>query len=114
MRRTRLPDADLSLTGADSLGVQPQRPGTMPELSRFFGIVIRMYYLDHDPPHFHASYGGSEALVRIRPFSVIAGAVPTRVLALVREWATLNEDALLDNWRRLRTDQTLLPIAPLE
>ena len=43
----------------------------MPEISRFLGIVIRMYFLDHDPPHFHATYAGAEAQIRIRPVGVL-------------------------------------------
>jgi hypothetical protein len=57
----------------------------MPEISRFFGIVIRMYFNDHGPPHFHAAYDGAEATVRIFPAGVRAGRLPPRVLALVVE-----------------------------
>jgi hypothetical protein len=86
----------------------------MPEISRFFGIVIRMYFNDHDPPHFHASYAGAEAQVRISPLGVLNGALPPRALALVVEWASLHERQLLDNWERLHTDQAPVRIAPLE
>ncbi|MBC7842005.1 MAG: DUF4160 domain-containing protein [Gemmatimonadaceae bacterium] len=64
----------------------------MPEISRFFGIVIRMYYLDHNPPHVHAHCGGSTAVIRISPFDVIFGDLPPRALAMVREWATLHQN----------------------
>jgi Domain of unknown function (DUF4160) len=73
-----------------------------------------MYYLDHNPPHFHVSYAGQEALLRISPCEILAGEVPGRVLALVVNWATLHEDALLDNWRRLRGDFPPVAIPPLE
>ena len=63
----------------------------MPEISRFLGIVIRMYFLDHDPPHFHAAYAGAEAQIRIRPLGVLGGTLPPRALALVVEWASLHE-----------------------
>jgi hypothetical protein len=86
----------------------------MPEISRFFGIVIRMYFFDHDPPHFHAIYGEAEAKVRIAPFGLLAGSLPPRVLALVLEWATLHEEELMRNWRRLHHDEPPLRIAPLE
>jgi hypothetical protein len=86
----------------------------VPEISRFFGIVIRMYFLDHDPPHFHATYGEAEALVRITPRSVIRGSLPPRALALVMEWASIRQEALLANWHRLRHDQLPDRIAPLE
>jgi len=86
----------------------------VPEISRFLGIVIRMYFLDHDPPHFHATYGESEALVRITPLGVVRGSLPPRALALVMEWASIRRDALLANWHRLRDDQLPARIAPLE
>jgi hypothetical protein len=86
----------------------------MPEISRFFGIVIRMYFFDHEPPHFHASYGGSEARVRIEPIGVLSGDLPPRPLALVVEWARLHRSELLDNWCRLYSDEPPQRVAPLE
>ena len=86
----------------------------MPEISRFLGIVIRMYFLDHDPPHFHAAYAGAEAQIRIQPVGLLNGALPSRALALVVEWATLHQAELLENWRRLHTDEPAAKIAPLE
>ena len=59
----------------------------MPELCRFYGVRIKMYYDDHNPPHFHAEYGGDEALISIDTFDVIAGELPSRALGLVYEWA---------------------------
>ncbi len=85
----------------------------MPEISRFFGIVIRMYFSDHEPPHFHAFYSGAEAQLRITPVGVLHGQLPPRALALVIEWASLHEQDLLANWHRLQTDQTPERIAPL-
>ena len=86
----------------------------MPEICRFFGIVIRMYFLDHAPPHFHARYGDSEAQIRIEPVGLLAGHLPARALALVVEWATLHQDELRENWRRLHADEPPARIAPLE
>lgn len=86
----------------------------MPEISRFFGVVIRMYFRDHGHPHFHASYGGVEVRVTIAPPSLLDGSLPPRVLALVLEWATLHEAALLANWHRLKTGEPPRRIAPLE
>ena len=86
----------------------------MPEISRFLGIVIRMYFLDHDPPHFRAAYAGAEAQIRIQPIGLLNGALPPRALALVVEWATIHQAELLDNWRRLHTDEPAAKIAPLE
>lgn len=68
----------------------------MPEISRFFGIVIRMYYDDHGIPHFHASYGGHEAKVGINPIQVIEGEIPKRALSLVLEWTALHQKDLAE------------------
>ena len=57
----------------------------MPEISRFFGIVIQMYYNDHAPPHFHARYGGHKALIAIETLAVLNGHLPPRTLGLVVE-----------------------------
>ena len=81
----------------------------MPEISRCLGIVIRMYFLDHDQPHFHATYSGAEARIRIRPVGLLGGALPPLALALAVEWATLQAE-LLENWRRLHTDEPPVPI----
>ncbi len=62
----------------------------MPEISRFFGIVIKMFFDDHNPPHFHAFYGEDEVLIDIRAISAFAGKLPPRALGLVVEWATLH------------------------
>ena len=63
----------------------------MPELSRFYGIVVRMFSNDHGPPHFHAYYGSDEALVAIETLSVFAGRLPPRAMGLVVEWASLHQ-----------------------
>lgn len=86
----------------------------MPEISRFFGIVIRMFFDDHNPPHFHAAYGDDEALIDIRNFSVFAGRLPPRVTGLVVEWATLHREELFVDWQRARNQQRLMAIDPLE
>ncbi|MCO6453825.1 MAG: DUF4160 domain-containing protein [Pirellulaceae bacterium] len=85
----------------------------MPEISRFFGISIRMYFDDHAPPHFHAIYSGSEAEFGIAPLTVLRGKFPRRALGLVLEWAELHQDELLANWRRLHNDEAPLVIDPL-
>jgi len=86
----------------------------VPVVSRFFGIVIRMYFHDHEPPHFHASYGSAEARILIDPVRVLAGGLPPRPLALVAEWARLRRVDLLENWRRLHSDEPPRAITPLE
>jgi hypothetical protein len=60
----------------------------VPKVSEFFGIVIYVYWRDHGPPHFHAVYGGDEALIAIRDLSVLRGRLPPRAMGLVVEWDT--------------------------
>ncbi len=86
----------------------------MPEVSRFFGIIIRMFFNDHVPPHFHAYYGGEEAEIGITPIALLTGHIPPRALSLVVEWAVQHERDLMDDWERLHTDQPILKIEPLK
>ena len=86
----------------------------MPEVSRFFGLVIRMYYDDHEPPHFHVKYGNDEAQIGIEPISVLHGQLPRRALSMVYECAALHQRELLENWQRIRQDQATQKIEPLE
>jgi len=86
----------------------------VPEIARFFGIVIQMYADDHDPPHFHARYGGTTARVRLAPIAVLDSNLPPRGLRLAMEWAILHESELLYNWHRMRAGQMPTRIAPLE
>ena len=86
----------------------------MPEISRFLGIVIKMFFDDHNPPHFHAEYGGDVALIDIRNLSVFSGRLLPRVIGLVIEWATVHQQELFVDWDRARAQQELLKIAPLE
>jgi hypothetical protein len=85
----------------------------LPAISRFFGVVVAMYYQDHDPPHFHVRHAGREAAVEIATLRVLEGALPNRVLGLVLEWAWLHRDALLENWSLARIGLPLLSIDPL-
>jgi hypothetical protein len=86
----------------------------MPELSRFYGIVIRMYFGDHSPPHFHAIYGGSKAAVDIETLTFISGELPPRVRGLVVEWATIHQDELRTAFRNAQAMETPEKIAPLD
>ena len=86
----------------------------MPEISRFFGIVIKMFFDDHKPPHFHAEYGSDLALIDIRTLAVFSGRLPPRVTGLVIEWATLHQRELLVDWEKAQARQELQKIAPLE
>jgi hypothetical protein len=86
----------------------------MPEICRFFGMVIAMYHSDHPPPHFHVRYGRHRAVVDIASLAVIAGGLPPRALGLVTEWAALHKAELLDGWERARRHLPPGRIAPLE
>ena len=66
----------------------------MPTISRFYGIVIRMYFADHAPPHFHAVYAGEEAVIVIATGEILRGGLPDRALRMVREWASMHRDEL--------------------
>ena len=85
----------------------------MPELSRFLGIIIAMYYKDHIPPHFHAVYGEYEITVEIDT-GIVEGRFPRRALNLVLEWHELHKDELHENWRLAENKQPLNKINPLE
>ena len=86
----------------------------MPEISRFFGIVIKMHLKDHAPPHFHVRYGSFSCAINIRTLEVIAGRVPRRALALTLEWAAENREALMEDWNLCANGQTPKRISSLE
>ena len=85
----------------------------MPELSRFLGVVISMYYNGHRPAHFHASYGEFGLIVYLEDGS-LEGRFPRRATNLVLEWYHLHRDELSRNWARAVRHEPLLPIPPLE
>ena len=85
----------------------------MPEISRFLGIVIRMYYRDHAPPHFHAEYGDFEIVVQLQT-RIVEGRFPPRALRHVIEWTELHLDELEEDWDLARSDCPLKRIPPLE
>jgi hypothetical protein len=88
----------------------------MPELSRFFGIIIRMYFEAgeaHHEPHFHAYYQEHVAVYGFDPIALLSGRLPRRQSRLVEAWAELPPDELVEDWQRLQTGQRPLPIAPL-
>ena len=86
----------------------------MPTISEFFGILIRMYWDDHPPPHFRALYGEYEAQYNIATLDIINGKLPRRAHALVVEWASLHKDELMKNWDRCQVPAPAVPIEPLE
>ena len=73
----------------------------MPVISSFYGILIKMYFGDHVPPHFHAEYGEYAAQISIVDFGIVAGYLPPKALALVVEWASIHQEQLLNNWKSL-------------
>jgi len=86
----------------------------MPTLSSFFGIVVSMYWNDHQPPHFHACYAENEVVIRLETLEVAAGSLPRRAMGLLLEWAGEHRAELRENWKRVHSQQPILPIAPLE
>jgi len=85
----------------------------VPEICRFYGIVIKMFYADHPPPHFHAEYGEHEALITITNTEIFAGRLPARAAGMVSEWAALHREELLQAWEAARHSQPLRRIDPL-
>jgi len=85
----------------------------MPEISRFYGIVITINYDDHLPPHFHARYGDARA-VFLMSGELLVGTLPPRAMGLVRTWARLHRVELVADWELARSKRPLLPIAPLD
>ena len=86
----------------------------MPEISRFYGIIIKMYFDDHTPPHFHAQYGKHKAVLNINTLGIIAGSLPPKALGLVTEWATIYKDNLLVVWEKAKNLEPLEKIPPLK
>ncbi|MEZ4517283.1 MAG: DUF4160 domain-containing protein [Chloroflexota bacterium] len=86
----------------------------MPEVSRFLGIGITMYFRDHPPPHFHVRYGEYRAVVSIESPTLLQGILPPRVYGLVIEWATLYHNELIENWNLSKSQLPIQSIPPLE
>lgn len=86
----------------------------MPEISRFFGIIIAMFYGDHAPPHFHVRYGEQRAIIEIDSLDVLRGWLSLRVLGIVTKWAAAHKVELRDNWRLAQQRAPLRRVAPLE
>lgn len=85
----------------------------MPEISLFYGIHVKMYYDDHNPPHFHAEYAENKALVDILNAAVIKGALPGRQLKMVLAWCEIHKDELMQNWELAKRNQPLNKVHPL-
>lgn len=85
----------------------------MPELSRFLGIVIYMYFNDHNPPHFHAEYNEFKASISIKSLGLMEGKLPSKVMSLVVEWAQDHQQELLENWNSIQATGEYHKITPL-
>lgn len=84
----------------------------MPEISRFYGIIIKMFFNDHNPPHFHVEYQAYKAVVSIQE-GVVEGKMPKTALKLVFEWLELHKDELMENWKSIEEKKPLNKIEPL-
>jgi len=85
----------------------------MPEISRFLGIIIRMFAADHNPPHFHAVYDEFEAQFSIDPLELLKGKLPPRIHGIVIEWASIHQKELIENWNKLQDEKPIKKIKPL-
>ena len=85
----------------------------MPIISRFFGIVIFMFWRDHAPPHFHAKYGDDEIIVEIES-GTVTGAMSKRAVTMIQEWRIMHQEELMENWRCVEQKKNLKKIRPLE
>ena len=85
----------------------------MPRISAFYGIVIAMFYGDHEPAHFHATYAEFRAVIGVNPVWTVEGFLPPRALTMVYEWAAAHQIELQEDWVRARERRPLLQIAPL-
>jgi hypothetical protein len=85
----------------------------MPEISRFLGISILIYFDDHNPPHFHVRYNDYRAIVSIKDLALLEGELPPRVLGLVIEWGELHKNELLENWNSVKQNGKWFKIEPL-
>lgn len=85
----------------------------MPEICRFYGIIIQMFFNDHNPPHFHVVYGDLRAIININD-EIVEGFMPKRALKLVFEWMDLHKPELLENWKLTQNGELPKKIEPLK
>jgi len=86
----------------------------IPTICRFYGIVVQMYFDDHNPPHFHAIYEEHRAVIAIQDFNMLEGDLPSRAMGLVMEWSRAHRNELMEEWDLARKKQSLFSIEPLE
>lgn len=85
----------------------------MPTISMFRGIKVTINWREHQPPHFHATYGGEEIIVSIRELEVVDGHMPSKQLKMLLGWAAFHQEELLENWELAERKQELFAIEPL-
>ena len=85
----------------------------MPEISRFLGIVVAIYFKEHAPPHFHVKYGSQRGAFSIAELKLIEGKLPPRIISLVLEWAFQHREELMEDWKLAERREELQPIDPL-
>ncbi len=105
-----MPTPNASLTGE-------RKETKLPEIARFFGIIVRMFAevgAPHHDPHFHAYYQNHVAIYRIDPIDIVAGGLPRKQLRLIEAWAELHQGELMENWSRLQTGRLPYRITPLK
>ena len=85
----------------------------MPEIARFYGLIIKMFYRDHTPPHFHVEYQDYEGTIEIKTLEMLEGELPARAKIMAIEWALLHRKELEDNWERRTKGETIKRIDPL-
>ena len=86
----------------------------MPEISRFYGIIIAIFYDDNNPPHFHARYGKQKVAIAIKTLNVLEGKIPARALGMTIEWASMHKEELLKDWELAKNNQPPNKIEPLK
>lgn len=86
----------------------------MPTISMFRGIKIFMNWQEHQPPHFHATYGGDEVLISIKELEVLEGSIPSKQLKMLLGWAAFHQEELMENWELAEGKQELFAIEPLK
>ena len=86
----------------------------MPTVSMFYGIMIKMFFEEHNPPHFHVEYSEYKAIVNIKDLKVVKGKLPRRAESLVLDWAEIHQNELLNDWNLCQNEQLPKPIKPLE
>lgn len=85
----------------------------MPTICMFRGIKVYINWREHNPPHFHATYGGEEVTILINELEVLEGTIPSKQLKMLLGWAAYHQEELLENWALAERNQELFPIEPL-